>query len=190
MAVRADITPEILRQLLEYDPETGLLYWKARDESVFADVEDSRGPAWAARRWNVRYAGKPALDNVQGSGYKKGSVLSVPVLAHRVAFAIHHGRTDFCEIDHINGDKTDNRITNLRDVAHSDNARNVGLYKNNTSGHHGVMWEESHKAWAAKITFGGKQRRIGRFKVKEDAIAARKAAEILHGYHVNHGRNQ
>jgi hypothetical protein len=134
------------------------------------------------------FAGKLALNCLQGSGYKTGAVLRIPCVAHRVAYSIYHGINLAGEIDHINGDKSDNRIANLRMVAHSENSRNVSLYSNNNSGFHGVLWDHRRRKWEARIGVNGRQTRIGRYNHKEDAIAARKAAEVVHGYHENHGR--
>lgn len=190
MAKRELPSPDVLRQLLDYDPETGRLHWKARSiEHVRAGCTTPAKHRSITANWNKRYAGKEALTCVQSSsGYRTGAVQCVPCVAHRVAYAIYHGEHAPEEIDHINGNKGDNRIVNLRAVNHAENAKNVSLYSSNKSGVPGVRWEQSHKAWAAKINFGGKQRRIGRFKNKEDAIAARKRAEVEHGYHPNHGR--
>lgn len=183
--------PDVLRELLRYEPETGKLFWRRRDVKWFkpsAHKNGVRSAGWAMNNWNAKFADKEAFTCRQKSGYFTGAVLAIPLVAHRVAFSIYHNREIVGEIDHISGAKGDNRIANLREVDHTGNARNVSLYSSNTSGTPGVMWEKSHQAWAAKINFNGKQRRIGRYKRKEDAIAARKHAETVHGYHPNHGR--
>lgn len=189
MANRRILTPEVLRQLLRYEPETGKLYWRKREPKWF-DPEAKRPPEHQCSVWNSAWAGKEALTAQIYGTYRIGAVLGVRVNAHRVAYSMVHGVhiEDLREIDHIDGDKANNRIDNLREVPHSENARNASLYKTNKTGVPGVMWEASHKAWAAKINYNGKQRRIGRFKRFEDAVAARKRAEIEHGYHANHGR--
>ena len=155
-------SPDVLRQLLDYDPETGKLYWKERPvDLVNAGKASPAKHRSITDNWNKRFAGKEALTSLQSSGYRTGAVQCVPCVAHRVAFAIYHGHHAPEEIDHINGNKSDNRIVNLRAVSHGENAKNVSLYSSNKSGTPGVMWEPSHKAWGAKINFGGKQRRIG-----------------------------
>ena len=183
-------SPEILHELLRYEPETGKLFWRERDVKWFKPTpykDGMRTAEWAANNWNKKFAGKEAFTATM-HGYKCGAVLSVHCPAHQVIYSMVHGVTLSGVIDHINGVKSDNRIENLREVAVVENARNAALYSSNKSGVPGVMWEDSHKAWAAKINFNGKQRRIGRFKNKDDAIAARKHAETAHGYHPNHGR--
>jgi len=120
-------------------------------------------------------------------GYLKIRVLGVknPVSAHRLAWLYVYGyMPDF--IDHINGVRCDNRIENLRDVTFQENARNMRIFKNNTSGVCGVNKIKSGN-WRARIGVGGKYKSIGCFKYKWDAICARKSAENKYGYHDNHG---
>lgn len=188
MADRRILTPEVLRQLLRYDPETGKLFWLERGPQWFPSGHHSAETR--AQVWNTKFAGREAFTCQIYGTYHIGAVLKITVNAQRVAYSIYHGVhiEDLREIDHINGNKSDNRIVNLREVPHAENAKNVSLYKSNKSGVPGVMWEDSHKAWAVKINHNGKQRRIGRFKCFEKAVEARKSAEITHGYHVNHGR--
>lgn len=183
--------PDVLNDLLRYDAEVGKLFWRKRSVRWFKASKCrgyERSAEWAMRNWNARFAGKEAFTHRDRKGYAKGAVLSINCSAHRVIYALHHGVEVDGFIDHINGDKSDNRIANLRVVSNAENAKNAALYSSNKSGTSGVMWEDSHKAWAVKINIGGKQRRIGRYKVKADAVAARKNAEVLHGYHENHGR--
>ena len=171
---------ELLRKLLNYDPDTGVLTWKARPLSMFST--DSQG-----KRWNSRYAGKLAF-TANADGYKLGKVFGASFRAHRVAWAIHHGEWPSGEIDHINRVKSDNRIANLRDVTKSENMRNTQLQKNNTSGHVGVCWCAQSRKWLASIRANSKQVHIGLFDNKADAINARMAASLSFGYHENHGR--
>ncbi|GAA0729994.1 HNH endonuclease [Sphingomonas japonica] len=187
MANKPNPTVEQLRQLLRYDPATGNLFWVRRGPQWFAD--GCRSAQRRSSQWDAKWAGRLALHCICGD-YRKGAVLEKQLMAHRVASAIANGieLRDLREIDHINGVKTDNRLINLRHVTHGENAKNVAVYRSNTSGFHGVMWEKSHKAWAAKININGRQCRIGRFKKFDDAVAARKAAEVRYGYHENHGR--
>ena len=181
-------TVEQLRQLLRYDPETGELFWLPRGQEWFEGLK--RPAQQLANCWNAHWAGKLALRVNSTTGYCSGAVLSRPIQGHRVIWSMAHGvpLDEVGLIDHIDGNKSNNRLSNLRMVSQQENCRNAKLYKSNTSGVPGVMWEESHKAWSAKINFGGRQRRIGRFKKFEDAVAARKRAEAQHGYHPNHGR--
>lgn len=91
-------------------------------------------------------------------------------------------------IDHINGNRGDDRFENLRDVTPLLNARNAALFSSNKSGFPGVEFHSRDLVWTAKIGVGGKQTHLGNFKTKEEAIAARIGAEVVLDYHVNHGR--
>jgi hypothetical protein len=183
------LTVAVLRGLLIYDPMTGQLCWRKRGPEWFTE-ETRHSQAHRTNGWNAKWAGKPALNYVYQGAYRSGSVLGIQILAHRAAYAIATGieLKDIPEIDHINGDRSDNRLLNLRSVCHSENLRNTPIYKSNRTGVHGVRWEQTHRAWAVKINFDGKQRRVGRFKCFGQAILARKSAEKQHGYHPNHGR--
>ena len=101
---------------------------------------------------------------------------------------MHHGAWPKKGIDHINGITDDNRISNLRDVSQSDNMRNMTTPCRNTSGRIGVYWFARDCKWQAQIRADGKTKHLGYFDDINDAIAARKAAEIEYGYHENHGR--
>ena len=114
-------------------------------------------------------------------GYWYGRIFYQQVLAHRVAHKIMTGR-DPVEIDHVDGNRGNNKWSNLKDGTRSDNLRNVALKRNNTSGHHGVSFSKRQQKWTAYIT-------IGAFDNKEDAVAARKKVEISLGFHGNHGLN-
>lgn len=179
MADRADITPKLLRQLLRYDAETGLLFWLPRPREMF--VSDR-----AFGCFKKRYEGKEALGYLS-HGYKTGAVFYVSMRAHRAAWAIVHGCWPKGEIDHINGVRDDNRLANLRDVNSSLNSRNCKTFVHNTSGQTGVDWLPQNRKWRARIN-AGRLYHLGHFDKFEDAVAARKAAEERLGFHENHGR--
>lgn len=176
-------TPETLRKLLSYDPDTGLLTWKRRPIEMFATDR-------ACNSWNAQYCRKPAFTADNGGGYRHGKIFGKTYFAHRVVYAIFHGAFPADQIDHINGDKSDNRIANLRDVTGTENMRNRVLPIDNTSGHIGVSWCGIKCRWHSRIHAHGKRRHIGYFADIEDAIAARATAEVKYGYHQNHGRPQ
>lgn len=177
--------PMLLRSLLDYDPETGGLSWRARPAHMFAEAP--RGAERAAASWNARYAGKPALAGVGRQGYARGAIFDRIYLAHRVAWAIYHGSWPDGEIDHINHVRTDNRISNLRLVSRDENCRNASRASNNSSGTTGVSWHKRAGKWLAVIVHDGEQRHLGVFTEFEDAVAARKQAERDLGFHLNHG---
>jgi hypothetical protein len=172
---------EGLRQLLTYEPETGKLFWKERPREMFPNDR-------VRNTWNTRFAGKEALTNIGAQGYLRGAIYSQDALAHRVAWALHHGKWPQGQIDHINGVRTDNRICNLRDVSGLENNRNAKRSSTNTTGHVGVCRDQRRDKWFAQISLGNRSKFLGYFKKIEDAVEARKAAEREHGFHKNHGR--
>jgi len=99
-----------LRQLLDYDPDTGLLFWRSRENSMFEPGRWSREAAAAC--WNGTFAGKEAFPQRSSSGYKRGCLLGRTVMAHRVAWKWWTGNDPAHVIDHINHVRTDNRIAN------------------------------------------------------------------------------
>jgi len=93
------------------------------------------------------------------------------------------------EVDHINHDKSDNRIANLRASYRQDNSKNMPLRKDNASGRVGVNWDKQTNKWRAEVTVNGVGIKLGRFSDINDAISARVAAEILYCFHPNHGKS-
>jgi len=182
-------SPETLRQLLRYEPTTGRLYWLERSKEWFVDGKGRYTSERNCKCWNTAHAGKEAISSIDpGLGYRKGSVLMKNLYAHRVIWAMQTGSWPDSDIDHINGDRADNRWSNLRSVSRSVNAKNACLRSNNTSGQMGVFWAKQIGRWRAVIWVDGKRISLGCFIGFEDAKAARKDAEIKHGFHNNHGR--
>lgn len=176
---------EVLRQLLEYDPETGALTWKERGPEWFAAGKHS--PKHRCKIWNTRYAGKPAITAQDGKGYLCGSILDRCVQAHRVIWKLVYG-DEPDEIDHINGVRGENRIANLRAASRITNMRNKARSVTNTSGVTGVYWNRKACKWCAQIHSGGRAFFLGAFDDLNDAAAARKAGERKFDFHPNHGR--
>ncbi|MBD5153088.1 MAG: hypothetical protein HDT16_11700 [Oscillibacter sp.] len=115
--------------------------------------------------------------SLQARGY---AMAKIPQMGKTVTFHIFAFPEcpDGMVRDHINGNKLDNRRSNIRFVLQRENSKNRGTGKNNASGHIGVSWNKKEKKWTAKITVDGKNIQLGYFQDKEDAIAARKQAEI------------
>ena len=119
-------------------------------------------------------------------GYLRVKINNVAFRVHRVIWLITYGQWPEGQIDHINGVRDDNRIENLRAVSVTGNQQNQHVRVDNTSGVTGVLSDRG--GWTAKIRANGKRLHLGRFKTLEEATAARKAAELLYGFHPNHGR--
>ena len=180
------LSPSQLCELIEYNAETGALIWKPRS-AVWFGPSASRSAEGSARIWNARYAGTEALAHIGAGGYKTGAILDRGYRSHRVAFAIQHGHWPIGEIDHINGDRTDNRACNLRDVSKLENGRNQKLHRTNSSGVAGVSRVARGNGWRARIPVNGEMRQICTGVSFEEAVIARKQAERRMGYHSNHG---
>ena len=120
-------------------------------------------------------------------GYFTGRVLKDTYKAHRVIWAMHYGEWPRGQIDHINHDRSDNRIENLRDVTMSVNQRNAGLRVDNKSGYVGVRLKVASNRWVAYLNTDAGLEHIGTFSCATAAIFARKKASITNNYHENHG---
>ena len=148
-------------------------------KSLFVFDKDLSCLVWAKTRKKAGYIHK-------ASGYKFVKIKNKTYQLHRVVWCFFNGDTGKC-IDHINGDKLDNSLENLRTVSDQQNQRNQKRYTTNNSGHTGVSWHSASKKWRATIHTQGKAKYLGSFDNKADAIECRKAANKKYGYHKNHG---
>lgn len=185
MTGHRNIPVDMLRQLLRYEPDTGKLYWLERGVEFFKD--GNIGAEYYAAGWNARLAGKEAFTAQARGGYRRGNIFDRPYKAHRVAWALYHGAWPVGEIDHINGDPSDNRIINLRVVSSLENSRNLAIKRNNTSGFCGVSWSKASQKWMAQITVNRKAVYLGLFETWDAAVAARLAANAAYGFSTRHG---
>jgi hypothetical protein len=169
-------SPELLRKLLRYEPETGKLFWLSRTLDIVPNERNMNS-------FNSQFAGKEAFIADNGEGYRKGGIFRRTYKAHRVIFAIAYGRWPTHEIDHINGNKADNRLCNLREATRSQNQRNRKP-RGGASKYKGVYKKGNY--WASAICFNGAQLHLGTFKNELDAYAAYCAASKKH--HGEYGR--
>lgn len=162
--------------LLEYNDEQGALIWKKRPNTMPYN-----------RIFNSRFTGKIAgVPN--NTGHVLVSVRGTRILAHRIIWALHTGDWPKGQIDHINGNPSDNRISNLRDIPHTFNQRNMKKNCRNTSGYCGVRMAKTQGKWFSTIQIENRTKYLGTFETKEAAFAARKAAEAkIGGYTERHG---
>ena len=146
------ITQARLKELLDYDPSTGVFVWKVN-------------------RGGTAYAGSVA-GRTNTDGYIEISVDGVRHGAHRLAWLYVQNKWPRKEMDHINLAKNDNRIGNLREATRAENTRNIGLPNRNTSGFKGVSLKKATGRWTASIRYNGVQQHLGTFARREDAAAA------------------
>lgn len=182
----AKLTYTQVSEILKYDPDTGKLFWKERRAHLFEGDD-----AFAERNcasWNARFAGKEAFTAKNAKGYHQGGIFYNVYRAHRIIWLLHTGEWPEGEIDHINGVRSDNRISNLRHVTSGENRKNQKKSSRNTSGVVGVTRSKALNKWSAKIIIGGVHKHLGLFDDLSDAAQARKAAEATYGFHKNHGR--
>lgn len=156
----------LLHECFEYRPETGDLVWKARPQHHFRSEP-------ASRTFNTRYAGR-AVRAKDSCGYYMVDVNRRSYKAHRLIYTMMIGPIpDGLQVDHINGDRADNRLENLRLVTSAVNARNRRMRKDNRSGVTGVCWDADSRKYVAYATENGQQRRIGRYRTVRAAAQAR-----------------
>lgn len=175
----------MLRSLVEFDAKTCLVFWKRRGVEFF---QNSKTPLRMCNTWNSRFAGKPAFAHVNGAGYFHGAILGEKMLAHRVIYALANEKWPEFTIDHINGNRKDNRPENLRDVTHIENMRNQPVSKASDTGITGVHFDKNRNKYEAHITVCGTTNHLGRFETIEEAKLARDLANTEFGFHQNHGR--
>lgn len=188
MAKRPLPTPEQLRQLLRYDPETGKLYWLPRPIEMFGHCTPAHQERVRAA-WNGAWAGKEA-GYTDDYGYISVTLFHHRRNAHRIAWCIVHGEWPKLQIDHINGIRGDNRIVNLRVVTHAENQQNMRLSRVNTSGVTGVYWCARTKKWRAEVICNRRRYRLGRFSDLQEASRAVEAKRRLLGIPTTHGKQR
>ncbi len=165
------MTQDKLKSLVHYEPTTGVFIW-------------------LVNRRNTRCKGKIAGNNYC-KGYRHIKIDQKDYLSHRLAFLYMTGSIpEF--IDHKDHIRSNNIWSNLRAATVLINARNQSLNKNNKSGFNGVSYHKGKKyaksPWIAYIKLNGIRKHLGSFVTKDEAIAAREAANIEHGFHENHGK--
>ena len=142
MGLKQDIlSADRLRQLLDYDSQSGAFIWREKP---------CRNVQKGAR-----------AGTIQPNGYRTIRIDGFQYLEQRLAWLYMHGEWPLGQVDHINRCISDNSISNLRDVSHSENQQNRGISKNNKSGYKGVSFCRRNGKWGAFITVGGKSKALG-----------------------------
>ncbi len=173
--------PEVsyLHECFIYDEVAGVLTWRSRPLTHFKSLR-------SCAAWNARFAGKPA--GGLNKGYVRVEINGKPVGCHSIIWAMSYGDYPDGLIDHVNGNRSDNRLTNLRVTDYVGNAKNQRTPKNNTSGAIGVHWNEQIGKWMSSIRVSNKLLHLGCFQDIDEAITVRKRAEVIYGFHPNHGK--
>ncbi len=148
------VTQKRLREVLDYDPATGIFIW----------LEGQR---------KGRDAGC-----ISSNGYVYIKIDRKSYFAHRLAYLYTYGYFPEYEIDHLSGIKNDNGLSNLREVSRVCNLQNQKVYKNNTSGFPGVCWQKQHKKWMAGVRLQRKRIHLGYYQTALDAALARLSWEV------------
>lgn len=180
------LTQQYLKEALIYNSDNGILIWNPnRPKTHFK--KDSIWKCFISKYAN-KEAGTLLKSKQKSTKYKLISLNGKGYLAHRLIWLYLYNSFPKHEIDHIDGNGLNNRITNLRDVPLKENQKNKKLEVRNKSGICGVSWHSASNMWRATIKIEGKCIHLGTFKNIKEAELVRKQAEIKFGFHKNHGR--
>ena len=136
---------------LRYAPETGQLYWLNSPTPRVKVGQEAGGK--------------------HNQGYRRIKIEGKSYLAHRVAWYLHLGAWPDEDVDHVNRDRSDNRIDNLRLANRRDNIRNLKR-EGGSSCYKGVSWDNTRNKWVACIKYEGKNHNLGRYTSEEEAALA------------------
>lgn len=177
MKVKAkDLTIAELQKVLRYDPTTGELFWIKPTSKKIA-------------------VGSRAGSLVTTTGYRSIYVFGTSYPEHRLIWFMYYHTWPKGEVDHEDQDRSNNRITNLRDVSKSVNARNKGAQRDTVTGHQGVWYNKKTFKYVAEITMkqpDGKHKKVWQrtFPVAKEAVEARNEMLVKLGFHENHGKEK
>jgi hypothetical protein len=147
------LTHDRLKALVDYNPDTG----------IFTRLIATSPNTKVGEKVGTRHR----------TGYEYAMLDYETFATHRLAWFYVYGVMPTYDIDHINGDKTNNRISNLRDVKFKTNMQNeVKARKTNKSGYLGVHWRKERCKWVAQLMVNGKHKRFGSFDTPEQAYKA------------------
>ena len=164
------LTYETAMEFFRYEPSSGKLFWK-KTLSSRVNVGDEAGTISST------------------DGYRQIQFNRKLYRAHRIVMLMHtKGFDTSLQIDHMNHERDDNRIENLRLVTNSINGKNTKMHKNNTTGVTGVTFDKNRNKYKAQIVVNHKLDNLGRFNTFKEAVQARLQAEIKYGFHCNHGK--
>ncbi len=153
------ITQARLKELLHYNPDTGVFTWLLR----------------AGQR--IRVGG--IAGNLDAGGYRRIMIEGRRYLEHRLVWLYMTGAWPVDQMDHISGVRDDNRLVNLREATNRENCQNRALDVRNTSGFTGVSWNKRDRKWQCLICVEGRNKSLGYFNTPEEAHAAYVAAKAM-----------
>jgi hypothetical protein len=160
--MKGTLTQERLKELLDYNPESGHFYWKVKSNHFIKIGAQAGG--------------------INQKGYVIVGIEGARCYAHRVAWLFTYGKFPTAQVDHIDGDKSNNSITNLRLCTNAENHKNQGIRKTNTSGFKGVSWDSKNESWFAQTTLINRHIFLGYYESPEEAsIAYNTFAKANHG---------
>ena len=163
------LTQDRLKEVLHYNPDTGIFTWieKVSNKINVGDIAGSN----------------------HSSGYFSIMIDCKNYMSHRLAFLYMDGSFPTHDVDHRYGEKKDNRWEKIRRFTRQQNSRNQKLRNDNKSGATGVFWYARKSKWVASIRVDGASKHLGYFIDFDDAVYARKQADIKYGFDVSHGRS-
>ncbi len=179
MRTNNDLTSDYVRECFSYNEEAGKLSWLHRPRHHFNS--DATYKIFISKCAD-KIAGWVASD-----GYSNVRINGKAYRSHRIIWLVHYGEWPKF-IDHINGDISDNRLLNLRNVSQLQNSHNSSRPSTNTTGYVGVAKVSKGNGYRAQIMCNGESIHLGRFATIEEAVDARIQAQIRLGFHENHGR--
>jgi len=154
------VTQEELKKLLHYEPTTGVFTWRVRRQRIAAGT---------------------IAGTIMNRGYCRIHVNNKLYLSHRLAWLYVYGKLPK-ELDHINREKTDNRIENLREISHQKNTKNQSLRSDNKSGFTGINWHKCVNKWQVRLRTNGTNIQGGCFSSLKEAVLVRNRLEKQHGF--------
>lgn len=158
-----------LTSVLRYDHESGKLWWRSKGTARSTGLEYPAG-------------------HLENTGYIAVVVFGMKYASHRLIWKMITGKDPEFDLDHIDGNKTNNRISNLREASRIQNRQNARIPKNNSTGIKGVGWNVMERKWVARIQSNHEKFFLGYFKSKTDAESAvREKRRELHKQFTNHG---
>ena len=176
------MTQEVIQDITKYNKINGSLYWKTISSKYFSHCGN---PEQHTKTWNSKNAGKSASkihESSPGYFYKYTVFKRKRYKSHQLIWLYMTGKWPKYQIDHIDGDATNNIWDNLRDIPQRKNMQNTRLSNNNTSGIKGLSWCKERQKWEVYIAIDKLRRNLGRFTDFNDAARARYNAEVKYNW--------